>query len=131
VRLWDGSSGIFQKSLPGPTEWQYAVALSHDGRLAAAGGWDGLVRVWDADKGTLRATLLQPPGPSPGQAQWLGLAPGGPIAGSPDLLPLVRWRVGGVEVPPAIPTARLVQPDQFARSLRGESVDAAFAKGRQ
>ena len=40
----------------GTDDWQYAAALSHDGHLAAAGGWDGLVRLWDADSGRLIAT---------------------------------------------------------------------------
>jgi hypothetical protein len=128
VRLWDGASGTFRKALPGPTEWQYAAALARDGRLAAAGGWDGLARVWDADAGTLRATLIQPPGASPGSAPWLGLAPAGYAAGSPDLLALARWRAGGVEIPAEVPSATFVRPDQFARALRGEPVDPVFAK---
>ncbi|MBX6311373.1 MAG: hypothetical protein IRY99_00390 [Isosphaeraceae bacterium] len=123
VRLWDGSSGIFQKSLPGPTDWQYAVALSADGHLAAAGGWDGLARVWDADSGKLLATLLQPPGESAGASEWLAITPSGYLAASAPLEPLIRWRIGGKEVPSDAPSALFLQPDLVARGLRGETID--------
>ncbi len=120
VRLWDGTSGIFLRTLPGPSEWQYAAALSADGRLAAAGGWDGLVRVWDADKGRLLATLLQPPGPDPSRPEWLAMAPGGHLAASPELLSLVRWRVGGTEVAPDRARTLFDKPEEVARSLSFE-----------
>jgi Planctomycete cytochrome C/WD domain, G-beta repeat len=120
VRLWDGSSGAFLRALPGPSEWQYAATLSGDGRLAAAGGWDGLVRVWDAENGKLLATLIQPPSPNPSRPEWLAMDPVGHLTASPELLSLVRWRVGGAEVPPDLPRALFVRPNEVARSLRGE-----------
>jgi hypothetical protein len=120
VRLWDGANGSPLRTLPGPTEWQYAVALSGDGHHAAGGGWDGLVRVWDADKGTLRATLLQPLSETPSEADWLVLVPSGYLAGSSGLLELVRWRVGGADVPREAPRMEFVQPERLAKSLRGE-----------
>ncbi len=96
VRLFDsGPSSL--RTLPGPTEWQYAVAISADGRRVAAGGWDGIVRVWDAEAPKLEAILLQPPAPSPGEPSWLAVAPDGAIAGSDDLRTAVRWVVGGKE----------------------------------
>jgi hypothetical protein len=122
VRLWDGSSGAFLRTLPGPTEWQYAATLSGDGRIAAAGGSDGLVRVWDAEKGKLLATLIQPPGPDPSRPEWLAMAPAGHLTASPELLSLVRWRIGGAEVPRDRPMTLFVQPGEVARSLRGEPV---------
>src|SRR3954466_15906878 len=74
VRTRDGASGAPQRAPPRATEWQYAVALSDDARLAASGGWDGVVRLWDADAGRLLATLLQPPPQHPAHPSWLGPA---------------------------------------------------------
>lgn len=124
VRIWDGATGVFQRVLPGPSEWQYAVALSDDARLAAGGGWDGVVRVWDVDSGQLRATLLQSPADSPGRLDWLALAPSGYLVVSPELGALVRWKVGGVEVPATVPMSVFLKPDEVARSLRGEPATA-------
>ncbi|HEV3162945.1 MAG TPA: c-type cytochrome domain-containing protein [Isosphaeraceae bacterium] len=126
IRLWDGSTGIFQRSLPGPTDWQYAVALSHDAHLAAAGGWDGLVRVWDADAGKLLGTLLQPLSQSPGATDWLAIAPSGHIAASQELLPLLRWRLGGAEVAGDAPARAFIDPGLVARSLQGEPIASPF-----
>jgi hypothetical protein len=122
VRLWDGSSGAFLRSLPGPTDWQYAATLSGDGRVASAGGWDGLVRVWDAESGKLLATLVQPQGGDPSRPEWLAMAPSGHLTASPELLKLVRWGVGGAEIPHDRAVALFVHPEQVARSLRGEPV---------
>jgi hypothetical protein len=122
VRVWDGASGTFQRSLPGPTEWQYAVALSDDAGLAAGGGWDGIVRLWDANSGQLRATLLQPPSPSPSTVDWMILTPSGYVQASPEIRELIRWRIGGAEVPGTIPMSVFGQPEQVARQLRGEPV---------
>ena len=127
VRVWDGLTGIFQRTLPGPTDWQYAVALNSDGHLAAGGGWDGLVRVWDADAGKLLATLIQPPRVSIGSTDWLAIAPSGYLEASAELLPLVRWRIGGEEVPAEAPRGVFVGHEQVARALRGEAVANPFA----
>lgn len=124
VRLWDGKSGVFKKVLPGPTDWQYAVAISQDGRLAAAGGWDGLVCVWSVDKAALLATLIQPPGESPGQAEWLAATPTGYLTASPGLLPLLRWRVDGADLSGDAPSTAFLRPDQVAHSLNGEPTAA-------
>ncbi|MGE3818427.1 MAG: c-type cytochrome domain-containing protein [Isosphaeraceae bacterium] len=128
VRLWDGESGNALKSLPGTTDWQYAAALSSDGKRAAAGGWDGLVRVWDADAARLLGVLIQPPAadPSPGEpsaaVEWLAVAPSGPVAVSPGLAPLLRWRVGGEDAPGDV----FMNAEALAKSLRGEPVTSLF-----
>lgn len=108
--------------MPGPSEWQYAVALSDDASLAAGGGWDGVVRVWDADTGKLRATLLQPPSPSPPTADWLVLTPNGYLHASPELHELVRWQIGGTDVDGTIPWSVFGREDEVAHQLQGKPV---------
>ena len=128
MRLWNGQTGAALKPLTwsGPREWQYAAALSADATLAAAGGWDGLTHVWDADSGKLRVTLLQPPGDAPEATEWLAAAPSGFVAASPALAKLARWRVGGTEVPAAAAAAVFSRPDALAQALRGEMVLPVF-----
>jgi len=125
IRVWNGTSGKLERSLPGPTEWQFAAALSDDGTLAAGGGWDGIVRLWEAGTGKLRGTFVQPPSTSPGsEPDWLVLAPSGYLNASPGLRELVRWRIGGQEVPPETPLSIFDRPDEVAHQLRGEPVAA-------
>jgi glucose/arabinose dehydrogenase len=65
VRLWNPDNGAQLKTLTGHTDWLYAVALSPDGALVAAGGWNGEVRVWKTADGTLAKTFNATPGYTP------------------------------------------------------------------
>jgi WD40 repeat protein len=51
VRLWNPTNGQALKTLTGHTDWVYAVAISPDGSLVAAGSWNGEVRVWKVADG--------------------------------------------------------------------------------
>jgi WD40 repeat protein len=51
VRLWNPINGQNTRTLTGHTDWVYAVAISPDGNLVAAGAWNGEVRVWKVADG--------------------------------------------------------------------------------
>lgn len=118
VRLWDGTTGAMLRTLPGTTEWQYAAAISGNGRRAAAGGWDGLVRVWDAEAGKLQATLLQPPAAAKTTTDWLIAVPGGSVASSAPLVPLLRWQVAGKDVDRNSMLPLFLKPEEVAKALK-------------
>jgi hypothetical protein len=61
VKLWNLDAGSATKTLTGHTDWVYALAISPDGDLVAAGGWNGEVRVWKTD-GTAVRTFNASPG---------------------------------------------------------------------
>ncbi|MBM4068737.1 MAG: hypothetical protein FJ271_07305 [Planctomycetes bacterium] len=62
VRLWNPASGAALKTLTGPTDWVYAVALSPDGALVAGGTYNGEVRVWKTGDGMLVKAFNASPG---------------------------------------------------------------------
>ncbi|WIM93010.1 protein kinase [Actinoplanes oblitus] len=58
VRLWELAAGRCLRTFA--SEYDDTVALSADGRVAAAGGLTGVVRVWDVPAPTGHAAPLQP-----------------------------------------------------------------------
>lgn len=62
VRLWNPATGAALKTLTGPTDWVYAVALSPDGSLVAGGTYNGEVRVWKTADGALVKDFNASPG---------------------------------------------------------------------
>jgi len=55
--IWDLNRRQPVKELPGHTGGVRAVCVSQDGKIAATGGNEGLVRVWDVESGALRHSL--------------------------------------------------------------------------
>ena len=49
VALWDRERGMLG-----------AIAISHDGRLAATGNWDGVIKVWDIQRSTCITKIVRP-----------------------------------------------------------------------
>jgi WD40 repeat protein len=65
VRLWNLPNGNPQQKLVGHTDWVYALTFSPDGNLLASGAWNGEIRLWNVNKGTLVRTILAGPGLKP------------------------------------------------------------------
>ena len=49
VALWETERGMLG-----------AIAISHDGRLAATGDWDGVIKVWDIQRSTCITKIVRP-----------------------------------------------------------------------
>jgi WD40 repeat protein len=62
VKLWNPVAGTMLKSLPGLTDWVYAVAISKDGQLVAGGAANGEVRVWKTSDGSQVSAFNATPG---------------------------------------------------------------------
>jgi WD40 repeat protein len=69
VKLWNLTSGAATKTLTGPTDWVYSVALSPDGSLVAGGSWKGEVFIWKVSDGTVARNFNASPGLVPAEAQ--------------------------------------------------------------
>lgn len=56
VKLWKLDGNNF-KTFKEAKDWLYAVCFSPDGKLLAAGAWDGTILLWNIESGKLEATL--------------------------------------------------------------------------
>jgi WD40 repeat protein len=62
VRLWDPDKLASTKTLAGLTDYVYAVAFRPDGKQVAAGGYEGVVKVWNVADGKVAHTFVAAPG---------------------------------------------------------------------
>jgi WD40 repeat protein len=105
------------RTLPGESA-AFAVALDSTGKRVAAGGADGLVRVWDAKTGRQLLTLWA--GAGAGESgRWLALTPNGYFTA--DGLTL-NWRAGKAPLADAKTVAVLNDPEWVAKAARGEKL---------
>ena len=64
VKMWNVDNGGNTRNFGGATDFLYAVGVSPDGAIVAAGGEEGVVRLYNGTNGTLVKALL-PPGVEP------------------------------------------------------------------
>ena len=117
ARLWDGASGGQQKSFTASGEPLFAAALTADGKRVAAGGANGVVRIWDAANGRLLLLGLM----ADAAGELILATPEGYVQAGPATLSALTWRVGS-ETVPSDPFSSLVKPDEIQKALRGEPV---------
>jgi len=79
--------------LEGHTDSVVQVEFSHDGKYLATAGYDGLVRIWDPQDGTLKQALE---GPAK-EVEWIMWHPKGHaiLAGSTDTMAWMWWAPSG------------------------------------
>jgi WD40 repeat protein len=61
VHVFD-AKGSSLRRLQGHTDWVYSVAVSRDGKVVAAGSWNGEVRLWNLADGKPLRTIVAAPG---------------------------------------------------------------------
>jgi WD40 repeat protein len=60
VRFWNVDSGSGGLTIGGGNDFLYALGISTDGQLVAAGGEEGIVRVYNGANGQLMKELVPP-----------------------------------------------------------------------
>ncbi len=122
VRLWNPQTTASVRSIV--TEGaSFAATLDGPGQRVAAGGADGLVRVWEAGSGRLLATLWS------GDAGWLAVTPDGYYSASDGLLQQSTWRANSKPLPDVKITERLANPELVAKGLGGAKLpEPVFSK---
>lgn len=60
VRMWNADNGGNVRQYPGASDFLYSVSASTDGTVVAAGGEDGVVRIYNGQNGQLVKAVLPP-----------------------------------------------------------------------
>jgi WD40 repeat protein len=60
VKMWNADNGGNVRNFPGGTDFLYAIGVSNDGAIVAAGGEEGMVRLYNGTNGQLIKSLLPP-----------------------------------------------------------------------
>lgn len=66
VSFWNVDNGGRQRNFAGASDFLYAIGVSPDGSVVAAGGEEGIVRLYNGNTGALLKALL-PPGVQPAE----------------------------------------------------------------
>jgi WD40 repeat protein len=119
VKLWNSKDGVAIRTLSAGSI-AYATAISPNGKLVAAGGFDGQVRLFGAGSGKQLVTLLSLR-PNEDKHDWLALTPEGFVNGSDGLASLGQWRMAGKPVTGDAWKA-LRQPEQVTKAARGDAL---------
>jgi WD40 repeat protein len=119
VRLWNSQTGTQLRSIPAEAA-AFAVSIDAPGKRVAAGGADGLLRLWDTTTGRPLLTLWS--GPGGGKTDdWLAITPEGYYVASDLLAAAAVWLTGGSRwTDPAV--RDLLAPGLVARAARGEKL---------
>ncbi|MSR55339.1 MAG: hypothetical protein EXS09_18950 [Gemmataceae bacterium] len=122
VRLWNTKTVDALRTIP-VTSIVYSVALSRNGKLVAAGCFDGLVRVFETDTARQLGTLV-----AVSESEWLAVTPEGFSTISDAMKKSARWQTGKVAMNLDWVWKALGQPHTVAKALAGEKMgEPAFS----
>ena len=65
VRFWNADNGGNTRNFSGFNDFLYAIGVSPDGAIVAAGGEEGVVRIYNGQSGAILKTLPSEPKPEP------------------------------------------------------------------
>lgn len=145
IGLWEVGTGAPLRNLHGHEGLVMSLAFAPDGKRLASGGWDGTIKLWNWQKGSLLATLLRlPPAvfDTSGKAialgdkaieagdqavvtsgnEWFVMTPEGWFDCSANAASFVKWNVGDQSYPAERYFRKYHRPDMVQQALRGESV---------
>ena len=126
VRLWNAKTIDSQRTIPVGSV-VYSVAVNSDGKIVAAGSFDGLVRLFDADAGRPLATLL-----AVTDEEWLTLTPEAFAAAGPTWTKAARWRSGSAsDLNAEWVWSAVGQPATVAKALAGQKLGEPAFSGPQ
>src|SRR5262245_2681132 len=121
IRLWNAKVIDSQRTIPVGSV-VYSVAVNRDGKVVAAGSFDGQVRLFETATGRHLGTLV-----GRTESEWLAVTPEGFAVAGDALASAARWRVGTADVNAAWVWKAVGQPAAVARAFAGEKPgDPAF-----
>lgn len=109
-----------ETTLQGASDVVYSVALSPNEKLAAAGTWDGYVRIWSLKTKKVVLTLLSAERSDDQPADWLAINEDGYYSASPTLSSRARWTMSGAVLPYDQVAASLHKPQELVKILNDE-----------
>lgn len=131
VKTWLAGAKA-EKTLQGATDVVYSVALSPGEKLAAAGTWDGYVRIWSLKTGKIVASMISSDRPDDQPADWLVYSAEGYFSASPTFPTRARWLMSGKELPFEQVAQALHKPAEVKNAIQEEKVSpVTFSKPEQ
>lgn len=120
VLIWDGVSGVSQRTLSAGS-LVYAVGLSGDARLVAAGSFDGLVRLFEVKTGRQLLTLLNAAGTGE-EGDWVALTPEGYATSSKSAVESGEWQMANRRLASGSVWKSLGQGELVRKAVRGDTL---------
>jgi hypothetical protein len=118
--MWNAGNGNHEKALSSNGEVLMSAAESPDGKLIAAGSWNGIVRIWEREKDRLLVLGFENPDVS--SKDLVLVTPEGYVSAPPAMQPALSWRFGTLPIAPEPLNAALLKPEEILKALKAEAL---------